>query len=241
MAFLKKQRTLQNMYLCGNPLPWVDSLKHLGTTVTNQINGCQVDIKNKVGQYIAKNCSLCQEFFFSHPVTKIKVNDIYNCHFSSFQLWNLFSPGSNTFEATYNRSVRIMADLPFQTHRYLLKPLVGSHWKIELIRGYLGFIKRIKNPSKGVLKQLYKLASQDVRTVTGSNLRNILMMTSILNIDQLEPNVVTTIDYHPVKDNNIWRVNMMNELIDIKQGTINPPAGWTTEELDSLWNFISTE
>ena len=241
MAFLKKPRTLQNMYLCGNPLPWVDSLKHLGTTITNQINGCQADMKNKVGQYIAKNCSLCQEFFFSHPLTKIKVNDIYNCHFSSFQLWNLFSQGSNTFEATYNRSVRIMADLPLQTHRYLIKPLAGSHWKIELIRGYLGFIKRIKNSSKAVLKQLYKLASQDVRTVTGSHLRNILMMTNTLNIDQLEPNVVTTIDYHPVKDNNIWRINMMNELIDIKQGNINQPTGWSTEELDSLMNFVCTE
>ena len=68
-----------NMYLCGNPLPWVESLKHLGTMVTNQINGCQLDMKQKVGQYIAKNCSLNQEFHFSYPTTRIRINDIYNC------------------------------------------------------------------------------------------------------------------------------------------------------------------
>ena len=29
MAFLKKSMDLPPMFLCGNPLPWVDSLKHL--------------------------------------------------------------------------------------------------------------------------------------------------------------------------------------------------------------------
>ena len=48
-------------------------------------------------------------------------------------------------------------------------------------------------------------------------------------------------DYRSIKDKNIWRVNMMNELIDIKQGNIIPPDGWSAEELDSLVNFICTE
>ena len=29
MAFLSQPRDLANIYLCGNPLPWVSSLKHL--------------------------------------------------------------------------------------------------------------------------------------------------------------------------------------------------------------------
>ena len=49
--------------------------------------------------------------------------------------------------------------------------------KIKLMRNYLGFIKRIKDSSKTVVKQLYMLASSDVRTVTGSYLRNILLLT----------------------------------------------------------------
>ena len=134
-----------------------------------------------------------------------------------------------------------MAGPPLQTHRYLIKHLVGSHWKIQLIRGYLGFIKRIKNSTKPVLKQLYNLASHDTRTVTGSNLRNILMLTNRNNIDQLEPSLVSTIDYHSVEDHNKWRVNMMNELIDIKQGNIILPEGWLTEEVDSLLTFVCTE
>ena len=41
LAFLKKPRVLPCMKLCGNPLPWVDNVKHLGITVTNCIDGCQ--------------------------------------------------------------------------------------------------------------------------------------------------------------------------------------------------------
>ena len=35
LAFLKKPRVLPFMKLCGNPLPWVDNVKHLGITVTH--------------------------------------------------------------------------------------------------------------------------------------------------------------------------------------------------------------
>ena len=72
-AFLSKQRYLPSMYMCGNPLPWVNNLKHLGTRITNQLDGCQLDMKQKIARYIDRNCSLNQEFYFAHPMTKIKV------------------------------------------------------------------------------------------------------------------------------------------------------------------------
>ena len=67
------------------------------------------------------------------------------------------------------------------------------------------------------------------------------MLTTRSNIDQLEPSLVSNIDYHSVEDHNKWRVNMMNELIDIKQGNIILPEGWLTEEVDSLLTFVCTE
>ena len=92
MAFTFKPRDLPKMYLCGNPLPWVTSLKHLGTVVTNKIDGGQQDMKQKIARYIERNCSLSQEFHYAQPSTKISLNTIYNCHFSGSQVWNIFSP-----------------------------------------------------------------------------------------------------------------------------------------------------
>ena len=70
MGFLKKQRELPSLMLCGNPLPWVDRLKHLGNTISNVLDGNQLDIKIKAAKYIDKNNSINQELYFAHPSTK---------------------------------------------------------------------------------------------------------------------------------------------------------------------------
>ena len=214
MAFLKKPRVLPSMILCGNPLPWVDSLKHLGTKVTNTIDGCQQDIKQKIASYIAKNCNLNQEFDFSHPETKIRINRIYNCHFSGSQVWDLFSPGLRNLESAYNRSVKLMASLPYATHRYLVGDIAGGHMMIHLMSNYLGFINRLKGSSKLVLRQLYQLVCKDARSVTGSNLRNIMIMTNCSKVEDLHPALVRNIKYHNVEENQVWRLGLVRELID---------------------------
>ena len=56
MAFMIKKTPLKSMVLCGNPLAWVSKIKHLGITVTDQIAGCQEDMRLKT----AKNNQLNQ-------------------------------------------------------------------------------------------------------------------------------------------------------------------------------------
>ena len=241
MAFLNKARDLPSMILCGNPLPWVDSLNHLGTKVTNKIDGCQLDIKQKIARYIDKNCNLNQEFSFSHPETKLMINKIYNCHFSGSQVWDLFSPGVTSFEGAYNRSVKVMAGLPYATHRYLVGDIAGGHMKLRLLRNYLGFIKRIQKSTKLVLRQLYQLVCTDVRTVTGSNLRNILILTNTVNVNYLHPALVDRIKYHEVEVSQMWRIGLTRELLDIKYGNLSIPEGWSEEDLNEIIIDICTK
>jgi hypothetical protein len=99
MAFLKDPRELP----ATSYQPWVDQLKNLGNIVSNTINGGQLDIKIKRAKYIDKNKSLLQEFYFAHPQTKVKVNNIYNSHFSGSQLWKFGSNELGKFESTYNK------------------------------------------------------------------------------------------------------------------------------------------
>ena len=98
MAFLQKPRDLPNMYLFDNPLPWVDMLKHLGNMIPNKIDCCQLDdIQQKKARYIDKNNSILQEFSFAHPICKMKLNTVYNCHFSGSIIWDIFSAGAKNF------------------------------------------------------------------------------------------------------------------------------------------------
>ena len=78
LAFVKRERTLKKMYLCGNPLPWMAHRKHLGNMIENKIHGMKLDISCKRANYISKNNEIIQEFYYAHPKTKMQLNDIFN-------------------------------------------------------------------------------------------------------------------------------------------------------------------
>ena len=241
MAFLRKERVLPSMMLCDNPLPWVDKLVHLGNMVSNHIDGGQLDMRQKAARYVEKNCCINQEFSFAHPTSRIILNQIYNGHFTGCQTWNLFSSTATSFYSTYNRSVKIMANLPFATHRYLIEPLTGHHhMSITLIRNFINFINSIRNSKKSVLKQLYNIVKCDTRTTTGSNLRNILTQTNLPNVDSIDMSTVHQLKYKEIPEEDTWRIPFIKEAIDIKYGLISPPDGWSTEELDELLHHACT-
>ena len=128
MAFLKKPRELPSLKLCGNPLPWVEQIKHLGNTISNTMNGNQLDIKVKTAKYIDKNNSICQEFYFAHPKSKVAINNIYNGHYTGSPLWKLGTKELDKLYSTYNRSVKIKYGLPFADMRKVTKLTRAAFW-----------------------------------------------------------------------------------------------------------------
>ena len=120
MAFLFKQRDPGVIELCGDPLPWIPGDVHLGNNINTNFEGIRQDIKVKRAVFIQKNIDLNQEFQACHPVTKVKMNLIYNFHFTGSPLWDLFSREAIMLEKSWNTAVRIMFDLPMQTHKYFI-------------------------------------------------------------------------------------------------------------------------
>ena len=80
-----------------------------------------------------------QEFLFVHPSTKIRLNSIYNSSYYGSPLWNLFGSGALSIHSSYKKSVKVMLDLPYETHRPLIEPLTEEkHGKLVLIKRFLG-------------------------------------------------------------------------------------------------------
>ena len=109
------------------------------------------------------------------------------------------------------------------------------------MKKYIGFIKRVRESPKYVLRQLYHLASRDVRTVTGSNLRNILMLTNTLQVDDLDQSMVDNIKYHELDENEMWRIGLLKELVNIKHGELNLLEGLSNDDLEAILNFSCTQ
>ena len=217
LAFLKHQRPLPNLKLCGNLLPWTDKCQHLGTTITTKIDGCEEDMKVKNARYIGRNVELNQEFSFAHPSTKLKINDIYNSHFTSSPLWNLFGSGALKIESSFNKSVKMMLDLPVATHRYLIEPLTGQmHVKKVLISRFLGFMEKIASSNKKAIKMLMETSKKDVRSITGKNFRNIMLLVGKTSVDEVEKTDAENIEYHPIKSEDLWKVDVIREILEVK-------------------------
>jgi hypothetical protein len=135
-----------------------------------------------------------------------------------------------------------MAGLPYATHWYLIEPVSGQqHMSVTLMRNFLNFIKKLRHSPKPVLRQLYNNAKADVWTTTGSNLRNILLLTNLSSVDELQPSTVDQLGYKEIMDRDKWRIPIIMEAMDMKYGVINPPDDWTQEEFDEILHFACIE
>ena len=79
-----------------------------------------------------------------------------------------------------------MLDLPYATHRYLIEPLTGEkHVKLVLISRYLGFMEKIASSEKKAVKMLMETSKKDVRSITGQNFRNIMLLVGKTTVEEV--------------------------------------------------------
>ena len=197
-------------------------------------------MKVKNACYIQKNMELNQEFYFAHPETRFRINQIYNSHYSSSPLWDLFGNGARKIESSYNRSVKIMLGLPYNTHRCLIEPLTNSmHVKRVLIKRFLSFLDMITKSSKQAIKMLLETAKHDVRSVTGRNMREIMLLAGKTSVNEVTGKDIESIEYFPMDKTENWKVEVIKEIIDVKS-KIAAIDNFECEELETILTYLCT-
>ena len=122
-------------------------------------------------------------------------------------MWDLFSKEAIMLENSWNTAVRLMYDLPLQTHRYFIEPISEvKHLKFVLLERFLGFIDQILKSRKNIPKHVLKYVMHDVRSVTGSNFRNIMLLTEKDTIEEIDIHDIKKLNYHKVTDENAWKI-----------------------------------
>ena len=158
---------------------------------------------------------------------------IYNSHFSGSPCWDMSSRAFHMIEATFNRNIKITYELPYQTHRNIL-PVLSSVQPLRMLlsRRLLTFIDRIRKSEKAVLRNMLRRVEQDVRTVTGRNLRSILMLTDASSVEVLRPADLDNVIYYGEPD--LWRVQCLSDIMEMRTGQMELPQGWTKDEIEAL-------
>ena len=211
---VKKKEQLGKILLNGDVLPWKDKVNHLGFTLTSDCSSA-CDTMEKRASFISRQYNLNQEFSFAKPEVKLKMSRLYNTAFYGSNCWEFGSEQFEKFSKSWNVNLRILFDLPRETHCWIVEELSGGKHFLQMIysrfRKYLTVLKLNKRP---FIRTLYDIVSGDARSPTGSNVRKVLLDSG------LDPRVVSKHKF------SSWRVY--------------PPAdGWTVPLLTSLLELRS--
>ena len=218
IAWLKKQRELPKLELCGNLLPWMDKVIHLGCTITDKSDILKDDMLIKRAKYISRNMELNQELYFAAPESKLMMNEIYNSSWFGSSLYSIFSQDTVRLEASYNRSVKIMMDLPLATHRYLIEPLSDrKHLRKVFVKRFLTMIQSIRKSTKPILKMILSAIEYDATPVTGRNLRSIMLESGKYDISNLNVSDCENITYHTIEEDDKWIIEIIKDILEERE------------------------
>ena len=214
---------LAPVQLNGDDLPWVSKAKHIGNWL-NEDGSTDLDLRVKKGIFIQTAMELNQEFSSLPASIRMRLNMLYNSHFSGSNIWKLESEAASKLYSSWNKNIKLIFDLPWATHRWILEEISGSHLKIMLFSRFIKFATSIYKSSKPAVKFLFSLAASDVRSVTGSNLRSILVNTGV----QVIPGVsrAAQVKKHTlfvVPEEEKWKIPLIHSLLSVRAGEFEIP------------------
>ena len=104
-------------------------------------------------------------------------------------------------------------------YRYLVEPISEQiHLKKILIKRFVSFIRQLQKSSKILPKQFLNLVRHDTRSITGSNIRKILLLTNKSSVEEITNDDIEHIEYAAISDENRWRIDLIREITDTKFG-----------------------
>ena len=127
-----------------------------------------------------------------------------------------------------------MLRIPRETHCYLIEPLSGQfHMRSLVSSRFLGFISRIRTSKKDSLRSMLKTIEYDTRSVTGRNLRKILLQVDESDIKNLIPKH-GIIEYKKTCEGDEYRADFLNNLLEIREN-----LQFTDLSMNEIENMIS--
>ena len=240
IVFSKKPKELKNVapiMLNGDPLPWVQQVKHLGNMMQCD-NSMKVDCTQKRGKFIGKVNSLLQEFHFVEPRVKMKLLNIFASSFYGSGLWDLQSKECDRLYKSWNVTIRMVYGVPPTTHRYLVEPLAGCpHAKTMLSCRYVKFKEMLFHSNKQMVNLLAMMAAGDHRTVMGNTLSKL--KRELAGHDLTCNNIKSYMKYFPVPEQEKWRLEFLGELMEADAKTVNI-ENMDAEDITSMIDILCT-
>ena len=101
------------------------------------------------------------------------------------------------------------------------------------------FLDQIRNSDKSASKFLLNTILFDTRSTTGSNLRNILLMTDKTDVSELCPEDALQIKYHTIPREEEWRLPFIYDIFEAKHDR-QLISNMSDSDLDDMISVLCT-
>ena len=209
----KDKEKLSKVKLNGDPLPWKDKVNHLGTTLASDCT-TSGDVMQKRSTFIQTCYNLNQEFAFANEEVRLRMLRLYNTAFYGSNTWLFSSQEVLKFGKTWNINLRILLDLPRNTHCWIVEDLTnGRHLRQMIMSRFLKYVKSVAKNKRDSVRCLYNICKDDIKTTTGSNIRTVLLETQ-KDPRKLDVHVLKKWRIYEVQDD--WTVPLLRNLLQVR-------------------------
>ena len=151
--------------------------------------------------------------FYIHRLLKL-----YNSHFTGSCTWNLGSKSVLQLCKSWNSNLRVIFKLPVQTHCWIIENISGGcHLKQMLFRRFVKFVGSIDENRRNGVRALLNITKNNVQSVTGGNLRRILLETDIKVVPgQTKPSMLQCHTVYKTPEDKEWLIPLLTSLLEIR-------------------------
>ncbi len=222
----------RELLLAGESVKWVSHVKHLGNIIRSDLKECD-DIARKRGDLIGRVNNLLVTFPKADDVILATIFNSKCSHLYGCEAWDLSDTSVVKFFTTWNRGVRKVFKLPFDTHtRFLSAFLDRQHVKEQVSRRFYKMVMTMRESKNTRLSFLTRKMMEDGRSIIGSN-KHILMRTYGFN----HGNVFLKSGFNQIcsitHESDKRTIAMIKELRKVQRGTSHL-AHFSMEEINDI-------
>ena len=169
----RQRNEYPDVKLAGNRLSWNSHVKHLGNILSSDLSE-QKEMVAKKGDFIGRVNSLQATLGHAPQDIIMPIFRSQCCHYYGCQAWDLSDRATHEFHRIWNRGVRRLLKLPYQTHTRFLPHLAEMpHPEADISRRFVKSLHKMLYSSNSLLEYISILGTQCADTIIGRNLKYI--------------------------------------------------------------------
>ena len=164
---------LKRISMYNTDLAWERNVNHLGNCLRNDLSD-RDDIKIKLGQFYSQFNKIVANFSSCNRYVLSKLFYTYCNSFYGSQAWDLSKPCIAAVHTAWNKAVRRMLHLPYQTHCNLLSPILGiPHIKEQVACRFLKMFNNMYNSKNALIHNMAVRCMHSSNTGIGNNVLHL--------------------------------------------------------------------